>query len=191
MYRNLARKQKMYRSRTVNPTSKKHHKTPYIILAIVLLVITAFAVWWFMFREVDPTKNYKPKYDTPTTNQITQTDAKNAQDADDYKNSTETPSTQTSDQVPVSQAGSIVITDLDQADGYVNALATVTNFTPTKCVYSFTSPDARPVVRELTGNCTGISIPQVEFEFIGTYTLTVTAYSGTDKVTATKDISIQ
>ena len=180
----------MYRSRTVKTSSKK-----LILSAIILitLLLIGTAIWYFFLKQTDPTKSYQPEYPSSVKTEPKQSNDTNASTTDDYKTNDEnsTPSLETSNQVPIAKVGSIEVTNLNQNDGFVNVLATVSNFETSKCVYSFTAPDARPVVREVIGNCTGVSIPEVEFEIIGNYTLTATAYSGSEKLTAAKDIDIK
>ena len=180
----------MYRSNTIKTSSKKP-----LLITIILIVILLIGsvIWYFFIRRTDPTKSYRPQYPSSVKTETKQSSNTNATAADDYKNSdtSSTPSLETSNQVPTAKTGTIDITNLNQKDGFVNALAVVSNFETSKCVYSFTTPDARPVVREVAGSCTGVSIPQVEFEMIGTYTLTATAYSGSEKITTTKGIDIK
>jgi len=174
---------------------KKHSslnkKNLTIILVIVGVVIIAAVAFWLITSRHDPTSQYHPKYSTPSASSGGSS-VSTPQVENDSKNSDQTASDTTSQQVPVAPSGSVAIVDLSQADGYINAKATVSGFTTTQCVYTFTAQDARPVIRQINGDCTGVSIPQGEFELIGTYTLTVTAYNGTtEKVTASKDISVQ
>lgn len=181
----------MHKTRTIK--TKSYPKSPTIVLVFLMVLLLGVAVWWFIFRNTDPAKSYQPQYPESVKTELKQGDNKSATAADDYKNSdnTSTPSSETSNQVPLAKTGNIEIKNLNQKDGFVNVLATVSNFETNKCVYIFNATDSRPVVREISGNCSGVSIPQVEFEMIGTYTLTATAYSGSEKITATKDIDVK
>lgn len=167
-------------------------KTGVIIGAV--LVIIGSIVFYFVYASMHPKlTGPAPQHPTTETNPI---DGTTAEDTANNQKSETPPVDQqnntTSNQIPVATAGSIKITSLNQTNGYVNAKAVVSNFTTTQCVYSFYAPQAKPVVKQVNGDCAGVSIPQSEFEFIGTYTLTVTAYNGTsEKVSVSKDIAVQ
>lgn len=156
------------------------------LIAIALLVL-GFVIYYFFFAPKDPTTSYAPQYPDSTS-------AKNSETRETAPETTKTPESQAgqiAENIPVASSGSIEIVDLNQRDGFVNALAQVSGFTSTKCVYLFESEGARPIVREIVGACSGVSIPQVEFEKIGTYTLTVTAYNDSQKVTTSKELSVR
>lgn len=104
---------------------------------------------------------------------------------------TDSVSDQTTDNIESSASGRILIETLNQTHGYVNVKATVEQFKVNKCVYEFTSDGARPVIRETPDDCQGISINQMEFEKIGPYLLTVTAYGETGKLTDSQTINIK
>lgn len=162
---------------------KKSRKALYITLSVIAVVAIGVVLYYLVSSNQSATPNpYQPEYpDSVVTPPNNENETKNPNSVDE----------QTSDEVPPSQVGSITITNLNQKSGYVNALATTSNFTPTQCVYSFSSNGSKPVVREQSGGCTGISIPEGEFDKIGTYTLTVTAYGGGEKLTASADIYVK
>ncbi len=166
-------------------TQPKHTNKRSWIIAIssaVVLVLCAVGYYYLVFvPNYDPTDSYTPVYPVETSNQSTAKD----------KDSIASDNTTTAEDVPKSVSGSIVIDDLNQKNGYVNIKATVSNFTPTQCVYSFTINGGKPVIKEQTGTCTGLSISQEEFDRIGTYTVTATAYSSSEKITATQTIEIK
>ena len=165
-----------------------HKRMLLITLAGVLLLVVGSVVYFAFFTDRDPTADYTPQYPQSVSND--DGSAENNPDGSTKK----TPivqTDQTSEDIPVSPSGAVEIANLNQKDGYVNALAKITNFSTTKCVYLFESEGARPIAREQLGGCSGISIPEVEFEKIGTYTLTVTAYNNSSKITAKRDIVVR
>jgi cytoskeletal protein RodZ len=173
----------------------KSHLFRLILLLVIALLIIIGLVWFFLLRDKDPTKGYHPKYTVSSSEDQSKTSGGSSQTTESGNKNSDSgsPATDvTSEQVPIASSGSIIIDDLEQKAGYINAKATVSGFTTTQCVYSFAAEDAKPVVRQIDGTCQGISIPQGEFELIGTYTLTVTAYNGTSqKISVTKDINVQ
>lgn len=159
------------------------NKRTYIILLIMALLVAGGLLAYYFYKNQDPTKYYKPMYDTSTN-----TDPQQSSEETVKENPRQSDLPTTSEDVPAATSGSINIVDLNQADGFVNAKAEVGNFATSTCVYQFTSEGARPVTRELQGQCDGISIPQAEFEKIGNYTLVVTAYSNDQKLSSTPQI---
>lgn len=171
---------------------RKLKKKTLVIVAIIGIALIIAAVIWVFVASREPVKQASPKYSTSSSSTQKNNGGSTSQTEQNSKGSDNTATTVTSQQVPVAPKGSVSIVDLEQAKGYINAKAVVSNFTTTQCVYSFTAQDARPVIRQIDGDCEGISIPQGEFELIGTYTLTVTAYNGTtEKISGSKDIAVQ
>lgn len=167
--------------------NKKTINKPLIIgVAIAVLIVAGLFIYFFFFASKDPTDNYRPEYP------VTQNDSEsnNPNNTDTVKVLEAQPSPQTSDSIPVSDSGLVSISSLNQRDGFVNALADVQNFSASKCVYMFESDGAKPVIREQSGSCSGISIPQVEFEKIGKYKLTVTVYDGDSKISTSGEINV-
>ncbi len=158
-----------------------------LVVVVGLVLLALFGVWYFFYYPQDPTRSYKPQYP-----QASSSDERPASTTQQPTKESGTPlDTRVSEDVPVASQGLIDIADLNQKDGFVNARAQVSGFSVVKCVYQFESTGARPVIREQSGGCSGVSIPQVEFEKIGTYTLTVTTYGDTDKLSASKDILVR
>jgi flagellar basal body-associated protein FliL len=176
--------------------SNKHARTILIsVIAGIVVIAAGLVVYFAYFANHPKTTEPSPQYPVTQSDSNNGTPSKNVDygkgSSGDTTN-TGSDTTTTSNQVPVANSGTITITTLNQTSGYVNAQAVVSGFSTTQCVYSFAAPQAKPVVRQINGNCSGISIPESEFEFIGTYTLTVTAYNGTsEKISASKDIAVQ
>jgi hypothetical protein len=97
----------------------------------------------------------------------------------------------TSNEVPVDPELTITIDGLRQAGGHVNASARVSS--DGTCVFQFDPSDgSRPVVREITagdGACS-VSIPEVEFAFLGSWTLRTTLYHRSGKAEDSADVTI-
>lgn len=97
----------------------------------------------------------------------------------------------TSDEVPVASDLTVSISQVRQADGHVSASARVNS--DGTCVFQFDPSDgSRPVVREATagsGACS-VSIPEVEFALLGSWTLRTTLYDGSGKAQDSTDVTI-
>lgn len=152
-------------------------------IAVLILLIVAAFVYYFIFSKPKP---------APQQSQypVLSSDESSSSESSDKAPSSTTDATPSED-IPVSTAGSVAITNLNQRNGYVNALAEVSSFTPSQCVYTFTSDGSKPVTREQKGGCSGVSILEDEFDKVGTYTLTVSVYGNNQKLTASKDIYVQ
>lgn len=101
------------------------------------------------------------------------------------------PTTQTTEQVPTSPSATVVISSINQSNGQVSASATTSG--NGSCVFLFASQDSRPVSRQVSissKTCSSV-IAETEFDKIGPWKLTVTYYSGGEKVSATQDVTIR
>lgn len=166
---------------------KKSKKALFISLAVLIIILAGIATYVLLTKK-------NPQTETSTNNVVNTAQDSNNTDSssDSYKETPTTDdSTTTSDNIPASTAGSLKITKLVQEGDYISALAVATDFQSTQCVYTFTSENSKPVVRQTTGSCTEVTIPAGEFDKIGTYTLTVVVYDGTNKLTESKDIYVQ
>lgn len=101
------------------------------------------------------------------------------------------PTTQTTEQVPTNASATVVISSISQSNGQVSTSATTSG--DGSCVFLFTSPDSRPVSRQVnvSGKTCSTVIAETEFDKIGPWQLTVTYYSGGEKVNATQDVTIR
>jgi len=169
--------------------TKQSKKTPHknLLFAAIIILICASVAVWLLTRPADP-KNTASSSSNSTKSSTT--GGGTAKDTTSTSQ-TSTQSNLTTEQVPASAAGSVTISTLKQSGSYVIAAAQVSNFATTQCVYTFTKDGSKPVVREVSNSCSEVSIPVGEFEMIGTYTLTVNVYNGTQKLSASQDISVQ
>ncbi len=162
---------------------KKSKKPLFITLGVVLVVVGV--VVFFLFFKPSAQNTDNNSVDAVATDE--QSGAKNIKDSPIAANpQNDAPA----EDIPASTVGGITITQLDQVGGIVRATATVTDFKTQKCVYSFTIDGGKPVVREQTGDCTALTVAQDYFDRIGRYTLTVTAYSDSDKLTTSQEINV-
>ena len=114
------------------------------------------------------------------------------------KPSTDQGGLETADQVPISSQLSVSQLDFLQNNGRVAATATVNSTSSTgECVFSFTIPEGRPVVKQVTSatesdkqRC-GVSIPEVEFDKLGQWEMVVTFYQGGTKGSASRSVNIR
>jgi hypothetical protein len=170
---------------TMQTRQKDKQKRPnYIVLSLGILAVLILGAF-LLFKQLSSDSN--------SSDANGQSDIPTDSDQPNTKDSAATPNSdnKTSEDIHSSQVGTINIVSFDQSGGYVNVRAEVTGFATEQCVYSFEIADGKPVVREQSGSCSLISIPQSEFDRIGVYTLTVTAYSGDEKLTVSKEINVQ
>ena len=168
----------------INTQSKSTNTIWIVSISLIGLLAVGGALYYYLvyLPNYDPTSNYRPVYPVDKTETASKESSKSAATPE---------SSRTSEEVPTTSVGSITINELYQKDGYVNVKAVVSNFSATSCVYSFVIDSGKPVVKEHNGTCAGLSISQDEFDKIGTYTITATAYSASEKLTATGTIDIR
>lgn len=94
----------------------------------------------------------------------------------------------------VSSSASMTITETTSNTSGVRVASVVAGFAPTRCIFSFNSPDSRPVVKETdaTGqSCGPLEVRSVEFDKIGEWDISITAYSLAQRVVAEGRVSVQ
>lgn len=161
-------------------------KNKIILIAIASLIVIAAAT--IVVIKVKNGNNNK----TNTTNSSSDMNSNDSTSKTDAKkDATNTTLPATPEAVPPNTEAVINITSLTQESGQVLATASTSSFSVGKCVYMFTADGAKPVTRETTGSCDRVSIPEVEFEKIGQYLLTVTAYDNTSKISTTQTIDVK
>lgn len=99
----------------------------------------------------------------------------------------------TTDKIPASEELSTAITSVSQKDGSVYSEAITTGATAEgTCVFTYTTPDERPVLEQVTssGKICKSSIPEVQFSKLGTWNLQVLFYLNNVKSEANKNVSI-
>lgn len=114
------------------------------------------------------------------------------------KPSTDQSGIKTAEQIPTSSQLSVSGLDFQQNNGRVAAAAVVDSSTTAgECVFSFTTLEGRPVVKQSTSvtesgiqKCS-VSIPEVEFDKLGQWEMVVTFYQGGTKSSATRSVNIQ
>lgn len=161
---------------------KSNRKHNYPLLGLLIIVL-AGALLFILYQ----------RYGEPRVNDINKNGAGIQVDGERPETKKELPGTdnKTSEDIDTSTTGTIEIASFNQSDGYVTVEAKIKDFAAQQCVYTFSIEAGKPVVREQSGSCSKISIPEGEFDRIGVYTLTVTAYADSDKLTTSQEIDIQ
>ncbi len=173
-----------------NSNKTKSKKTLIIVLVIIIL---ASVGGYFYFKKEQQNNSVKDNAQTSSAKtDIINQDKNTTIDPSDPSKPTDKVSDTTSDQVPVSTTTSIKITSVSQSGGRVVAVAETTGESSGKCVFSFTTPDDKPVVKEVTAtnNKCEVNIPEVEFTKIGSWSLNVSYYAGDKKAEDTRDVTI-
>jgi len=102
-------------------------------------------------------------------------------------------SSKTTDQIPESTTTSISITKLTQSQKMVNADISINSSTTDGiCSYTFTKDGAKPVTRSVnsSNNSCTTSIPELEFEMIGTWNLKAKYFSNNTQTTTNSEVTI-
>lgn len=99
----------------------------------------------------------------------------------------------TTNEVPESKSIAISIKSINQSSGSVTAKISINSPQKGVCSFTFSKDRARPVVRSIetsTDSCE-VSIPEQEFEMIGTWSLSAHFFSNDTQASATGSVSIQ
>jgi len=170
----------------------------YIILIVVLLGLIGYTAYsYFDNPSLFDNKSDKEsasddqkaaeQKDSNTDNQSEDKNAKAPSKSEDVD------VTKPVDDIPVAEETSITIAELYQKDGRVDYRANVRGTAGGTCSALFESERGKPVTRtsKSTGKTCSASIPAMEFDAPGDWTLTLRYYIDNTKATATKDITIR
>lgn len=176
-------------------SSTRRSRKPLIAL-VVLAIVIALGGGLFMFIKSRNAENarieQKARDEAQTSSAKKDVQNKNADDSQS-KNLPNNSTSTTPDKVPTSEEIKVVITSTSQKDGIVNTSASVTGASSDgTCVFTYTTPDERPVVQQVTSTnkvCTS-AIPEVQFSKLGNWNLQVIFYLNNVKSEANKSVSI-
>lgn len=172
------------------PRSRSRRRVILLIVSIVLLLLAVGLLLVF----------YNPKND-PVDSSAEDPTITSAKDTPSTTGSAKTNSGQggvtTSDQVPENSQISVGELTFQQNNGIVSASSVVNSSSTGDCVFSFTTTDGRPVVKQTVSTATAdyqscnITIPEVEFDKIGVWEMNVTFYMDGSKSSAVKNVEIR
>jgi len=182
------------------------HARPKKIILITIIVLfilacgyTGFAlkqdIWPFNTAgsvtqaEKDAANNFpttSPKTDAP------------AVDSSSKNNDPQTPN-QSNDQVPVSPTLTATITQLEEKDSVIYFSAAITGTSDSgTCVVNFTNPNDKPVTKQVTATvkgssvaCGPIQISNLEFSYLGQWSVDFNFYTGGKQVSTSGIIKIR
>ncbi len=187
-----------YKKETKMPRRKQRSKKALFVTTAAVLTAGLVVGGLLWRRAQNDTSNQ------PVDGQSQESLDAEQQDVDDKKQeilkNEQNTSAQTTDQVPTNQVATVSITSLAQSGGQVTISGLVSNTSSGgTCVAQFTTPNDRPVLKEAAGvvkgtsvNCGPMSIPELQFSFLGNWKATMSYYSNGTKVTSPeKDIVIQ
>jgi hypothetical protein len=168
---------------------KASHKKAIILSVIGALLIVAAATAYYLKIQSD---NAIEK----SHEKANSSDSQNPQSKSNLPStdSTNVDPSKSTDEVPVKQDASLIITKLEQSGGSVSYAATFDGIDGNgTCSAQFTASGAKPVTSttKASGQECSASISEVNFNLIGTWTLTLRYYTANTQVTATKAINVQ
>lgn len=172
------------------PGSIQAKQSTLFVLVLVALLLIVGALYWFIIR--DPSASVDQNANDPTIES-----AKTTQEKSTKQTSVTDSATTTSEEVPVNRETLVTITNTSQTAGRVNASATVSGAGGQgTCVFQFTAPEAKPVTKEVTSTGAGeqtcnVSIPEVEFDLLGKWNLSVTFFRDNTKASTNTEVTIQ
>lgn len=182
------------RSIQTKKSSKK--RLLFIVLIVALLTLIGFTAYSYFSSPslFDSDKEATPEEQEAAEQKDSNTDSQpKDEDTKAPSKSDDVDITKPVDDIPVAEKTSITIAELYQKDGRVNYRAGVNGATSGTCSALFESERGKPVTRTLKSvdNTCSASIPAMEFDAPGDWTLTLRYYKDNTKATATKDITIR
>lgn len=180
-----------YKITNTKASKPKHKKLVIICLVVIILIIVGI---FFVYKKQSTNKDKDTAQITSAkTNVMDQdNDTQVDQPSSSEAKTNNSVSTNTSDQIPTTTTSSIKIVSVNQSGGQITVDAETSGDSGGKCVFSFTTPDDKPVVKEVvvSGNKCNTSIPEVEFTKLGTWNLTATYYVNDKKVEVSQNVTI-
>jgi cytoskeletal protein RodZ len=178
-------------------TNNKSRKITLLVAGVVVLLAAgtyaAYATYTWPFDTRQEVSNTSEE----ATNNSDSTNPGQKKDTPSTETQTDVDDNKTTDQVPVAETGALTITSLKQENGNITYAASLQNVdTPGTCSALFEHSDgaARPVTRtgaSTSDGCPEMSIPEVEFNALGTWKLTLRYYVNDTQLVATKSVEIK
>ena len=165
----------------INQSSRnKSGRKKLLLLGLLLLTILLATASYFW---VDSRSGNSPQ----DTNAIPDASKTPGAPGDTGRSESKNPDSAESTQPPASITtnASLAITENSSSDSGVRIAAIANGIVPTRCIFAFSSPDSRPVVKEIdaTGqSCGPLNIGAVEFDKIGEWYINITAYNSQERV---------
>lgn len=167
----------------------RHNKSsnPRKVLLWVIIIAALAVLVWFVQDKI--WNKSAVQTETPTTSKEKVMDSPT--DSTPNTNLPQNSDTTTTEAVPTGDDISITIDSLGQSNGVVAAKATATQ--DGTCVFTFSTPNDKPVTRQVdTANkICSVSISQNEFSYLGQWQLVVTFYKDGKKSEAKQNVTIQ
>ncbi|MFO0971614.1 MAG: hypothetical protein U0520_04705 [Candidatus Saccharimonadales bacterium] len=176
-------------------SSKQRRRKRYFVIPLILLLIAGVS-----FAGL----HYQKRFDRETAQKAQSEEiAKNDSSATKAKDGkTQEPSpgidNPNVDEIPESNLLSVTITSLTQEGAFIEASATIQGSdTQGTCVFSFTSTDSKPVVKQIVSSessgkqSCAVSVPRVEFDKRGDWSLLLTLYCEGNKTSASQAIMLE
>jgi hypothetical protein len=171
--------------RPISSQKSKNLSPKLVALAIgLLLVILGVAYLWYQASNKPQTETQQTPSDTAGNNGPTKQDIANG----------DNPVTSTPQNVPQQTGITVGITKLEQSNGSVVIAGAVTGDEGGKCVATFSTPEDRPVIKEVAATknggqtvCGPITINEVEFSYLGNWQAKLTYYTSDNKGQASSE----
>lgn len=169
-------------------TSRSRRK---LLLAGTVLVIFLAVGGYLVYK-----RSQHPEADKNAVDPTNTSAKATAPELSGTQNDDGTPLDATSDQIPANPDLSLQITELNQQNNTVTARAVITSSGSGNCVFSFATPEGRPVVKQVASQTANgsqgcsVSIPEVEFDKLGEWELTVSFYYNNAKAEASRKVMI-
>ncbi|MFO0887126.1 MAG: hypothetical protein U0413_02775 [Candidatus Saccharimonadales bacterium] len=174
-----------------NNKSSSSKKLVVVIVLILLILLLVGGCLYYRNKQKNNIAKDTAQITSAKTQIMNQDDNSSAEQANPTKTNNQV-SDKTSDQIPATTTSSIKIVSVEQSGGQITVDAETSGDSGGKCVFSFTTTEDKPVVREVlvSGNKCNTSIPEVEFTKLGTWNLTATYYVNDKKAETSQNVTI-
>ena len=176
----------------LNSSPSGGRKWPFLLVLLVLAAGVSGGLYVYVKKQNQEQARIEQKARDEA--QIQSSKDYDAKNASSDKNGASTGATSTtSNEIPTSDSIAITVDSVVQADRQINASAVVTGATTSGiCVFSFTTPDAKPVVKQTSSanNACSVSISEVEFDKLGIWNLNVTFFINDTKAEVNQNVTI-
>lgn len=175
-----------------NYSNQNKRKTLTVIVLVIIILIGAVTGFYFMFKK-DVSDDINDSSDKEyTIQQYTDETSKFNSDAKNNDKLTNEQTTTIPDKTD--ESAKLSISDISSDENSVTITANAINIMPTRCSFTFTSSDSRPVVRDVPAQsqtCGPITVSYLDFDKPGSWTVSITAYNPGSRTTTQDTVEVK
>lgn len=173
----------------------KKPRKKWLIFALLLLIVFGAIVGGVLYKRYYDNKQQalQKERDESQTESAKKAVSKSSDSDIESSGLPENSNSITSDQVPNNSSVKLAVASVNQANGMITVSGTISGTSQNgTCVFSFTKPENKPVVKQVQSSASSCSvqIPEAEFTMLGSWTLLVTHYVNGTKTEVQREVTI-